>query len=100
MKLSKLSKILVSIYLVLTGICVIFALTGSDYKGRFVFLQLPIALPMPLQFDLLELFGISPKIMQDSIFNSWIFCYLFYSSLTIIFLIIIGEMIASIDPDK
>jgi hypothetical protein len=50
---SRVGLVLVSIYAFLTAIAVIAAWWTGDFKGQFVFVQLPIALQMALIMELM-----------------------------------------------
>jgi len=46
MKISKIGLVLALIYLILLLACVVWAFTVTDPKGKFVILQLPLAIQM------------------------------------------------------
>jgi hypothetical protein len=52
-RLSRVGMLLVSVYAFLTAIAVIAAWGTGDFKGQFVFVQLPIALQMALSMELM-----------------------------------------------
>lgn len=88
MKLSTPSKVLVGFYVVTSLLCVLIALSTSDTKGNFVFLQLPIAWQISLIPS--SFFKLLPAMNW---IVSWILSYIFFGGLTILLLIFLGESI-------
>ena len=72
-------------YAVITFICIAIALwPGSDAKGRFVFLQLPIA----LQATVLQELGVARYLEAVG----WVGAYLLLALPTVAFLYLIGRL--------
>ena len=84
--MSRTGAILCAFYAIIILVCVGLAWSsGGDYKGQFVFLQLPIA----LQISGLNEIGISP-LLKDL---SWLSVYLWIGLPTFLFLYSIGWLI-------
>jgi len=85
-KLSRVGIVLCSLYAVICVGCIAFALMGtSDYTGRFIFLQLPIA----AQGALLQSLGLAPWLAQ----LSWVGAYLIIGLPTFALLYFAGWLI-------
>jgi len=68
-RLSRIGLFFAGIYLVAVIACLLLALSsGADFKGRFVYLQLPLV----LQASLLQSIGLSPIVSE----LSWVAGYL------------------------
>jgi heme A synthase len=81
--MSRIGKILCLIYALIIAICMALAYSaGSDYKGQFVFLQLPISIQMAGGYAI----GLAQKLPNIS----WVVAYALYALPTFVFLYLIG----------
>jgi len=86
MKRNVIGLNLCAIYLAATAACWAIAWSaGADFKGRFVFLQLPIA----LQAALVDALGFSPQLSG----LSWFACYAIFLPLTLGLLYGVGWLV-------
>jgi hypothetical protein len=81
--MSRIGKILCLIYALIIAICIALAYSaGSDFKGEYVFLQLPISIQMAGGYAI----GLAQKLPNIS----WIGAYALYGLPTFLFLYLIG----------
>jgi hypothetical protein len=83
--LSRIGIFFCTIYAAITVICLALAFSADDFKGQYVFMQLPIALQMA-GLDMLGLIHLLRKV-------SWIGAYLLLALPSFIFLYFLGWLI-------
>jgi hypothetical protein len=83
--LSRTGIILCTIYAAITAVCLVLAFSADDYKGQYVFMQLPIA----LQMSGLDALGLLPLLRKVS----WVGAYLLLALPSFIFLYLLGWLI-------
>jgi len=81
--MNRIGKILCLIYALIIVICIAFAYSsGGDFKGQYIFLQLPIV----IQMAGIDAIGLSPKLQN----LSWVGAYGLLGLPTFLFLYFIG----------
>jgi len=91
--MSRIGKTLCLIYALIIAVCIALAYSaGGDFKGRYVFLQLPIV----IQMAGIDVIGLSPKLQN----LSWVGAYGVLGLPTFLFLYFVGWTIdgRSSDP--
>jgi hypothetical protein len=89
MQASKIGIFLCSFYAIIIIACICFTLSGSsDNKGRYVFLQLPIA----IQMDMVVKIGLAPWLEHIN----WLMAYILLASPTFFLLYGLGYVIENI----
>jgi hypothetical protein len=83
--LSRIGFILCATYTTIIAICFALAFSADDFKGQYVFLQLPIA----LQMAALETFGLTHSLRDVS----WTGAYLLLALPSLMFLYLLGWLI-------
>jgi len=84
-RMSRTGVIFCLVYIMIISACLIMAYSTTDYKGNFVFLQLPLA----LQLAMLDTFGLYP-LLKDI---SWIGAYFLIGIPTALLLYFLGALI-------
>jgi hypothetical protein len=92
MSMSRTGLVLCALYAVATCTCVALAFSSSDLKGRFVFLQLPIA----AQAGMLSSLGLGPLLAD----LSWIAAYVFIAIPTFGLLYFSGRLVERLLCDQ
>lgn len=83
--MSRIGFLLCTTYAAIIAICFALAFSADDFKGQYVFLQLPIA----LQMAALETIGLTP-LLRDV---SWTGTYLLLALPSFMFLYLLGWLI-------
>ena len=84
--MSRIGKTLCLIYALVIAVCIALAYSaGGDFKGQYVFLQLPIV----IQMAGIDAIGLSPKLQN----LSWVGAYALLGLPTILFLYLVGWVI-------
>lgn len=82
--MSRIGIILCSIYALIIIVCFVFAfLAGFDFKGRFIFLELPLS----AQIAIIDAIGLSSKLQN----LSWVGAYIILGLPTFVVLYFIGK---------